>query len=349
MSGRMCPAPDEPHGLDVGNSTTNVRLSVVIPVFNMAATLRAAIDAALAELTPEDELIVVDDGSTDGSAAIAERYPVRLVRLPGNGGTALARHAGARVGRGRFVAFTDADAALLPMALEHLLAPLTAGEADVVVGVYAAEPFPHDVVSRFKNLWIRHTFLAAGQSIRFPFGCISAMRREEFIAATEAVDWDGELEDFALGAELQQRGARFRFEPRAEVRHARSFSLAELASNDFRRARSATRLALDRYGLGKLAREQRVANIGPEYGIGAVLGLCAVLAAAFGCGAASLTLALGYVMLNFRLYRSLWQQGGLSLAAAGPGLLALSQVAAMAGATWAVAVRVGESLRRSGV
>lgn len=345
----MRPDQDEPHGTDVGNSAKNVRVSVVIPVFDMAATLAAAIEATLAELTPEDELVVVDDGSTDGSAAVAERYPVRLIRLPGNGGTALARLAGARAGRGRIVAFTDADAALMPMALEHLVAPLTAGEADVVVGVYAAEPFPQDVVSRFKNLWIRHTFLATGQNIRFPFGCISAMPREAFIAATEAVDWEGELEDFALGAELNGRGARFRFEPRAEVRHARSFSVAELAGNDFRRARSATRLALERYGFGRLAREQRVANIGPEYGIGAVLGLCAVLAAAFGCGAASLTLALGYVILNVRLYRSLWHQGGLSLAAAGVGLLALSQVAALAGATRAVVALVRKSLHRSGV
>ena len=310
---------------------TGVRLTIVIPVFDMDSALGDAVDAAVREIGAGDEIIVVDDGSADASASVAAARPVRLVRLAANSGREAARLAGARAGRGRFVLFTDADAELQPGAVEALLAPLATGRADVAVGVYSAATAAPDLVSRFKNAWIRHTFLQTSDRISFPFGCISAMSRELFVDASDAVGWRDDLEDFALGAELQGRGVRFRFVPAAEVLHKRRFDVASLLANDFGRARAGTHLLLNRFGVGSIARQRRFANIGPEYAVGALVGCSALGAAALGHGGAGVGLALAYLAINASLLRALQRDGGLRLAGAGVLLLALSQGAALAG------------------
>ena len=102
-------------------------VSCVVPVFNGERHLAAAIDSILAQRHRPLEVVVVDDGSTDGSAAVAEAYgePVRVLRLP-NAGPPAARNAGVAQARGELVAFLDADDLWEPdkltVQLEHLAA-----------------------------------------------------------------------------------------------------------------------------------------------------------------------------------------------------------------------------------
>lgn len=86
------------------------RFSVVIPAWQAEATLARAIDSVLAQTWPAEEILVVDDGSTDGTSRIAEAYgsPVRLLRQA-NAGVSAARNLGAREARGDWLAFLDAD------------------------------------------------------------------------------------------------------------------------------------------------------------------------------------------------------------------------------------------------
>ena len=91
------------------------RVSVVIPCFNTERYIAATLRAVQAQSGAQLEIIVVDDGSTDGSAALVERdFPdVRLLRRP-NGGVAAARNAGIDAATGDWVAFCDADDIWLP-------------------------------------------------------------------------------------------------------------------------------------------------------------------------------------------------------------------------------------------
>lgn len=85
-------------------------ISVIIPVYNGERYLNEAIESVLAQHYQPLEIIVVDDGSTDGSVAVAQRfYPaVQFIQQP-NLGASVARNRGVAVARGAFLAFLDAD------------------------------------------------------------------------------------------------------------------------------------------------------------------------------------------------------------------------------------------------
>jgi glycosyltransferase involved in cell wall biosynthesis len=86
-----------------------MRISVVVPVRDGERHLGAALDSLLAQDRPPDELLVVDDGSADGSAALARAVPgVRVLELEGRG-PAAARNAGVAAATGEAIAFLDAD------------------------------------------------------------------------------------------------------------------------------------------------------------------------------------------------------------------------------------------------
>jgi glycosyltransferase involved in cell wall biosynthesis len=92
-----------------------VAVSVVMPAYNVAWCVRRAIDSVLAQTLRERELIVVNDGSTDETAAVLRSYgsAIRVLEQP-NRGMSAARNAGIRAAVGRYVAFLDADDWWLP-------------------------------------------------------------------------------------------------------------------------------------------------------------------------------------------------------------------------------------------
>ena len=89
-------------------------VSVVIPAYNAERWIGETLESVLAQEAPDLEVLVVDDGSTDDTAAVVARFPsVRCLRKP-NGGLGSARNAGIRAATGRYVAFVDSDDVWLP-------------------------------------------------------------------------------------------------------------------------------------------------------------------------------------------------------------------------------------------
>ena len=104
-------------------STNRPEITVAMPAYNAAAYLREAMDSILAQPFEDIELLVVDDGSTDATLAIANEAAksdsrVRIERLPDNRGRATARNMALGRARGRYLAWMDADDIALPRRLE---------------------------------------------------------------------------------------------------------------------------------------------------------------------------------------------------------------------------------------
>lgn len=117
------------------------RLSVIVPVHNVEAFLGECLDSLLGQTYGDFEAIIVLDGPTDGSAAIAERYAARDGRLrlirQDNAGLGAARNAGVREARGEYLGFLDADDTLPWDAYAVLMETIERTGSDQVIGTLA--------------------------------------------------------------------------------------------------------------------------------------------------------------------------------------------------------------------
>lgn len=123
--------------------TTMPRVTVVIPTYNRAQFIAEAIQSVLEQTFRDFELIVVDDGSTDDTAAVVSRFTDPRLRYiyQTNQERSAARNHGLRLARGEYVAFLDSDDVWLPAKLEHQVALLDARPAMglVYTGAYIFE------------------------------------------------------------------------------------------------------------------------------------------------------------------------------------------------------------------
>ena len=109
-------------------------LSVIIPVYNVVGTLRRCVDSVLAQGIDDMEIIIVDDGSTDGSAVICDKYksPRAIVVHQANAGLSEARNEGLRLARGEFVTFVDSDDYIEPDTYPALLERMARADVDIL-------------------------------------------------------------------------------------------------------------------------------------------------------------------------------------------------------------------------
>ena len=116
-------------------------VSVIIPAYNASEYIEQCLDSLIAQSLDDFEVIVIDDGSTDSTAALAHNYVLtderfRLVRQP-NGGVSKARNAGIDIARGKYVTFVDADDALHPEALASMYGAIRDFQAQVCISSFA--------------------------------------------------------------------------------------------------------------------------------------------------------------------------------------------------------------------
>ena len=112
-------------------------ISVIVPVYNVEKYLAECVDSILAQTYHDLEVLLIDDGSTDGSGAICDEYArkdarVRVIHKE-NGGLASARNVGFAEFRGDFLACVDSDDSIAPHTLETQLNAMEADHADMVI------------------------------------------------------------------------------------------------------------------------------------------------------------------------------------------------------------------------
>jgi glycosyltransferase involved in cell wall biosynthesis len=129
-------------------------VSVIIPAFNRENTVTRAVESVLAQTYKETELIVVDDGSTDGTISALSRYGdrIRLIRQA-NAGPSAARNAGIRAALGDLIGFLDSDDEWLPTKIQEQVQLMT--DSSVVCCIC-------DSTMQYADGSVRTSFAAAG-------------------------------------------------------------------------------------------------------------------------------------------------------------------------------------------
>jgi GT2 family glycosyltransferase len=287
----------------------------------------------LAQADADVEVIVVDDGSLDDTAAVAAGHPVTLVRCASPHGVAAARNRGAAVAGAPLLLFLDADVVPAPGALARARAAFDDPELHATFGSYDDDPAVRSTVSEFKNLCHHYFHQRARRAATTFWGACGAIRREHFEAAggfNERRYRQPSIEDLELGQRLLERGARIVADPGLQVKHLKRWTFASLLVTDVRRrAIPWTQLIMERRRWPadlNLARDQLVAA-----GIAlALLGTAPFLARPV-VQVAWLGLLASAIVVNRDLYRLFARRGGLRLALAGFALQQLYYLYATAG------------------
>lgn len=194
-------------------------VTLLVPVYNEEEVIEAKIANTLALDYPLDrlEILIVSDGSTDGTEEIVRRFEgVRLLALP-RSGKAFALNEGARAARGEILVFTDANTLLEPGSLRPLVEPFADPEVGGVCGNKKQRPpAGADTTAEGENLywrwdkWQKSLESRAG-SIFAADGTLYAVRRELYVPIADPAQAD----DIAISARVVLQGRRLLYEPRA--------------------------------------------------------------------------------------------------------------------------------------
>ncbi|WP_327246055.1 bifunctional glycosyltransferase/CDP-glycerol:glycerophosphate glycerophosphotransferase [Streptomyces sp. NBC_01320] len=193
-----------------------LRLSVVVPVHRVQGYLRETLESVLDRSDAGTELIVVDDGSTDGSAEIAAEFAerdhrTRVLSLPGHRGAGPARNAGAAEARGTYLLFLDGDDLLRPGAPEAIADRLARSEPDVLLLGHDridwwGETVPADDLPSVRNRLFRREFWTA-HGLHFtdgPYEDVLPVHRAELLAADAGTL--AELDRFCVRHRIRRTG-----------------------------------------------------------------------------------------------------------------------------------------------
>jgi glycosyltransferase involved in cell wall biosynthesis len=206
-----------------GGRGRNDAVSVIVPAHDAASTLGDQLAALAAQdLREAWELLVVDNGSTDGTAELAaswvDRIPhIRVVPARQRFTPSYARNVGIEQAEGSIVAFCDADDVVTPSWIRHLVGAMT--DADLVAGALDLLALNDDVIARDSGLlgidmsWPRHGFLPAAASSNL------AVRRDVALELGGFDETFTHAEDVDFSWRAQLAGFRFASEPSAIVRY----------------------------------------------------------------------------------------------------------------------------------
>lgn len=243
-------------GLRTFNWTMNDSISVIIPVYNGERYLAEAIESVLKQTLPPAEVIVVDDGSTDYSAAIAQSFAtVRYLHQP-NAGSNAARNRGILHSTGNFLAFLDADDLWMPDKLAVQLAAFSQEPSlDFVYG-YVEQFYSSDLPAGERAGWVdtsqprpgihQGTLLARRSS----FLKIGIFREDRIF--NQFVDWyalaqeNGMCERILPDVVMRRRVHDSNMSLRGGEQAKRSFAHALKATLDRRRAENKSKKIPDR-------------------------------------------------------------------------------------------------------
>lgn len=205
-----------------------MNVSIIIPALNARSTLLACLQACQSQTLPKGvqlEIIVVDDGSSDGTQEMAEAANVRLIQHQTRRGAAAARNSGLAAATGEIILFTDADCVPQPNWVAKMLRPFQDLTVQGCKGIYATNQ--PELVARFVQIEYEDKYdLLRTQPVIDFIDTYSAGYRADILKAAGGFD-EGihYVEDQELSFRLAAAGHKMVFQETAVVFHQHSHSL----------------------------------------------------------------------------------------------------------------------------
>jgi len=219
-------------------------ISVIIPNHNGSSTIEMCLNAVFSSSHEDFEVIVVDDGSTDGSVGIIGRFPCKLVRLKKRSGASKARNTGASHAEGRLLFFIDADCIVQKNTLVAAEKSIGKRTDTIVGGTYTRLPYDDSFFSVFQSVFINYSETKKDEP---DYVATHAMviEREIFMKSGGfPEDFLPIIEDVEFSHRLRRAGYKLRMDSGILVTHIFSFTLRSSIRNAVRKSKYWTAYSL---------------------------------------------------------------------------------------------------------
>jgi len=293
---------------------TQPSLTVIVPVLNGGEDFRRCLQSIRQGDTQPQELIVVNDGSTDGSGKLARQFGAKVIDLPQANGPALARNRGASLAQGEILFFVDADVTVQRDTLRQVAQVFQSRpEVDALIGSYDDQPGAENFTSQYRNLLHHYTHQVSSTEASTFWGACGAVRRSAFIAVGGFDEGYRVpcVEDIELGYRFKRAGYNIRLCKTIQVKHLKRWEPVKMIKTDVLcRALPWTELLLrDRQPMNDL-NLKRGNQLSVVCAFLSLLGLLTPLAPGFFAPVALVALA-GVALLNQEIYRFFLVQRGI--------------------------------------
>jgi len=210
-----------------------MKVALYIPCFNSDKTIRACLEAIMLQTAPIDEILVIDDGSTDKTVEIAKKYPIKIISHAKNRGLASARNTAINAVSAEFVASVDSDCLAHPNWLKLLMKELKSGKTAGAGGSLLEKT--SSIFDRWRSTHMKQSWEDGLSQPPFLFGSNTVFNRKALI---ESGLYNEELknnyEDVDICQRLKSMGYGLRFQPKACVDHLKKDSLYSLLNTFWR-------------------------------------------------------------------------------------------------------------------
>ncbi len=207
---------------------TDIKITIVIPVYNSANTLQECLCAIYRSSYPAHEVIVVDDCSADESVQIASKFPCKIIKLKTNSGAATARNRGAKSAIGNVICFLDSDVVLPENALSIIIESFKQNkDISGVIGLLSNKIRYKNLCSRYKNSYMHYTYMKLPTDVAVFYTSIASIKKDVFLncGGFDENYKSASIEDLEFGQRLVSHGYKLYLNKNIQVEHIRHYSL----------------------------------------------------------------------------------------------------------------------------
>ena len=213
-----------------------VYISVIVPAYNCEKEIKRCLEAIKKSSYQDYELIVVDDGSNDSTASIANNYTDKIVVHNNNQGLGMAHVSGFNIAKGEIIVGVDSDVIIKSETLNKIMNYFSKhADIDALTGILSKKHTNFNFFSQYKNLYMHYIFKKMPKDVSFLYGSIFAVRRN----VLGLYDFDNAssfriTDDTVFGQKLVSCGKRISLLKDLEVTHLKKYTLLSFLVNDFR-------------------------------------------------------------------------------------------------------------------